>query len=118
MHAIRANLGVLPNPLLILTDWADRPTGITIPKYSATLPPQGNHSHDLEHSLHQLLRRQHSKNINHEGPCLREDKEDDEQPIQWLHSREAFQQFGNCRVIHSSCHTLHPLYLSCPFMND
>ena len=31
---------------------------------------QGNHSHDLEHSLHQLLRRQHSKNINHEGPCL------------------------------------------------
>ena len=33
-------------------------------------PSQGNHSHDLEHSLHQLLRRQHSRNINHEGPSL------------------------------------------------
>jgi mediator of RNA polymerase II transcription subunit 17 len=40
---------------------------------SASAPPpqsQRDHSHVLEHSLHQLLRLQHSRNINPDSPCL------------------------------------------------
>ncbi|QQP56152.1 Mediator of RNA polymerase II transcription subunit 17 [Caligus rogercresseyi] len=33
-------------------------------------PSQKDHSHVLEHSLHQLLRQSHAKNINPEGPSL------------------------------------------------